>query len=266
MKIKEIPLILFTVFSQAAVGLTVLSTALSINGSSSPLMHSTLVPVTALIMLILAFGASLLHLGNPWGSIRSLTNLKVSWLSREILIFGLYALLLIVDLIFRYIGHDWLWASIVASIAGIIALFISAMIYTSPGFPAIHSPVPLLFFFGTASILGFGLLTLISQAGVCLILKPYLTGTLVCVGLIHLTLPSFWLSGNTALKSTAKAHYGSVLFWIRIVVGFILPIGFLLTDVKYNLALVLFIATGEIMGRVIFFNHMAHASDHIGEP
>ena len=82
MKIKEIPLILFTVLGQAAVGMTVLSTALSINGSNPPIIHSTLIPLTALILLILAFGASLFHLGDPWGSIRSLTNLKLSWLSR----------------------------------------------------------------------------------------------------------------------------------------------------------------------------------------
>jgi len=94
MKIKEIPLILFTVFGQAAVGLTVLSTALSINGSSSQVLNSALIPLTALILLIMAFGASIFHLGDPLGSIRSLTNLKASWLSREILLFGLYNLLL----------------------------------------------------------------------------------------------------------------------------------------------------------------------------
>jgi hypothetical protein len=41
--------------------------------------------------------------------------------------------------------------------------------------------------------------------------------------------------------------------------------GFMLTNENYNLPLVLFIVTGEIMGRMIFFNHMAHASDHIGQ-
>ncbi|MBT8351862.1 MAG: dimethyl sulfoxide reductase anchor subunit, partial [Deltaproteobacteria bacterium] len=76
MKIKEIPLIIFTVLSQVAVGLTVLSTALSINGSTPPIIHYPLIPLTALILLISAFGVSLFHLGDPWGSIRSLTNLK----------------------------------------------------------------------------------------------------------------------------------------------------------------------------------------------
>ena len=265
MKIKEIPLILFTVLGQAAVGVTVLSTTVLINGSSSKVLNSTLIPLTALILIILAFGASMFHLGNPLGSIRSLTNLKVSWLSREILFFGLYSLFLLLDLILRFSGHGFLWVSIGASLAGILALFTSAMIYTSPGFPAINSPVPVLFFFSTASILGVGILTLTPPAGLCLVLKPYLTGTLVCGGLIHLLIPSFWLSGNQVLKSTARAHYGSVLYWIRIVIGFILPLGFLLANVEYNLPLVLFIVTGEIMGRMIFFNHMVHASDHIGQ-
>ena len=264
MKIKEIPLILFTVLSQAAVGLTILSTALSINDSSSQVLNSTLIPLTAMILLIVAFGASIFHLGNPWGSIRSLTNLKLSWLSREILFFGLYSLFVLLDLILRFSGHGLPWISVGASIVGIIALFTSAMIYTSPGFPAINSPVPVLFFFSTASILGLVVLTWTPPVGLCLVLKPYLTGALVCGGLIHLLIPSFWLSGNQALKSTARAHYGSVLYWIRIILGFILPIGFLLANVKYNLPLVLLIVTGEIMGRIIFFNHMAHASDHIG--
>ncbi len=265
MKIKEIPLILFTVLGQTAVGLTAVSTALSINGSSSQVLNSTLIPLTALILLIIAFGASIFHLGNPLGSIRSLTNLKVSWLSREILFFGIYNLLLLFDFILRFNDHCLLWVSVGASMAGMIALFTSAMIYISPGFLALNSPVPVLFFFSTASILGLGVLTLILPAGSCLVLKPYVAGTLVCGGLIHLLIPSFWLSGNQALKSTAKAHYGSVLFWIRIVLGFILPIGFLPANVKHTLPLVLFIVTGEILGRMIFFNHMAHSSDHIGQ-
>jgi DMSO reductase anchor subunit len=157
-----------------------------------------------------------------------------------------------------------LWVGIGASIAGIISLFTSAMIYTNPGFPAMNSPVPVLFFFGTASILGIGVL--IFPAGLFLVLKPYLTGSLVCIGLIHLLIPSFWLPGNQALKNTAKTHCGSGFFWIRIVIGFILPIGFLLFKMKYSLPLILFIVIGELMGRMIFFNLMTHASDYIGGP
>ncbi|NNK83933.1 MAG: dimethyl sulfoxide reductase anchor subunit, partial [Desulfobacterales bacterium] len=186
MKIKEIPLILFTVLSQAAVGLTVLSTALCINGSTPPIIHSPLIPLTALILLILAFGVSLFHLGDPWGSIRSLTNLKLSWLSREILFFGLYALSLLLDLFLKFNGHGLLWVSIGVSLIGMIALFTSAMAYTSPGFPAMNNPVPLMFFLSTASILGIGVLALLPPSGLPLALKPYLIGTLVCGGLIHL--------------------------------------------------------------------------------
>ncbi|MBT8350099.1 MAG: dimethyl sulfoxide reductase anchor subunit, partial [Deltaproteobacteria bacterium] len=221
-------------------------------------------PLTALILLILAFGVSLFHLGDPWGSIRSLTNLKLSWLSKEILFFGLYALSLFLDLFLKFNGHGLLWISIGVSLIGMIALFTSAMAYTSPGFPAMNNPVPVVVFFSTASILGIGVLTLLLPSDLSVVLKPYLIGALVCGGLIHLLIPSFWLSGNQVLKSTARAHYGSVLFWIRMVLGFFLPIVFLLFHVKFSLPMVFFLVTGEILGRMIFFNHMVYASENIG--
>lgn len=92
---------------------------------------------SALLFGLLALGASLFHLGRPLYAFRAIIGLKHSWLSREILSFGLFAFLAIV-----YAGMNWFaleedpaWAPIVNGvgwsvvIAGMAGIVCSIMVY-----------------------------------------------------------------------------------------------------------------------------------------
>jgi DMSO reductase anchor subunit/ferredoxin len=100
----------------------------------------------ALLLGFLGFGASTLHLGRPLYAWRAFIGLKTSWLSREIIVFGLYAMLALI-----YAGSFWLptlsrfvnipfWRELSSSplqdafeigvaFTGLAAVFCSMMIY-----------------------------------------------------------------------------------------------------------------------------------------
>ncbi|HEX7973213.1 MAG TPA: DMSO/selenate family reductase complex B subunit, partial [Anaerolineales bacterium] len=85
---KETPLVAFTLLAQMAAGLILALAFLQ----ASPVIAAAGLGSLALDRIFLAAGAlaglsmliSLLHLGNPWQAYRAVTNLRTSWLSREI--------------------------------------------------------------------------------------------------------------------------------------------------------------------------------------
>jgi Fe-S-cluster-containing dehydrogenase component/DMSO reductase anchor subunit len=86
------PLILMLVLTQLSVGAFVAGLVLDQMLSSALLatfapLHAT----TALMFGLMALGASTLHLGRPQYAFRAIVGLRHSWLSREILAFGLFA-------------------------------------------------------------------------------------------------------------------------------------------------------------------------------
>jgi anaerobic dimethyl sulfoxide reductase subunit B (iron-sulfur subunit) len=81
---SELSLVAFTLLAQMAAGIAVFSLF------SGPLSSQVL--ITLGMLLGIAGIISLLHLGRPLNAWRSLTHLKKSWLSREILMFGLFGL------------------------------------------------------------------------------------------------------------------------------------------------------------------------------
>jgi Fe-S-cluster-containing dehydrogenase component/DMSO reductase anchor subunit len=91
------PLVVMLVLTQMSVGAFVALLAFErLLGDPTeprlPLLHS----VSALAFGMLALAASLLHLGRPRFAFRAVLGLRHSWLSREIVAFGLFALLALV--------------------------------------------------------------------------------------------------------------------------------------------------------------------------
>jgi DMSO reductase anchor subunit len=80
--IRELPLVGFTLLTQAAAGMAVFSLALS------PIPRPTLLAIG--ILLALGGLISFLHLGRKRNAWRSVVHLKKSWLSREVLLAGLF--------------------------------------------------------------------------------------------------------------------------------------------------------------------------------
>ena len=120
------PLILMLVLTQLAVGAFAVEWLLT-GVIRDPLALATL-PVQSLSMLgfgLLALGVSVLHLGRPQYAFRAVLGLRTSWLSREIVTFGLFAFLAA-----AYAAANWLAAEHVA-IAERIAVPLGAAVVAS---------------------------------------------------------------------------------------------------------------------------------------
>lgn len=132
------PLIVMLVLTQLSVGAFTVGQIWS--QELSPQQLSSLLPVhaaTALGVGLLALLSSLLHLGRPQFAYRAFIGLRHSWLSREIVSFGLFAvsatayagLLLFGHLLPNWMGQLSRIAGWGVVIAGGIALMCSVMIY-----------------------------------------------------------------------------------------------------------------------------------------
>jgi formate dehydrogenase iron-sulfur subunit len=98
------PLVLMLVLTQLSVGAFCTATILRLFFPSGLMRELT--PFHSLVALLLGFlalGASTMHLGRPLEAWRSFVGLGTSWLSREIMIFGLFAMLALI-----YAGSFWL--------------------------------------------------------------------------------------------------------------------------------------------------------------
>lgn len=89
------PLVFMLVLTQASVGVLLAERCLSaIAGGGRPALHQLAIDVACLLG-VAGIGASVLHLGRPWYAYRAVLGLRTSWLSREILAFSCYGLLML---------------------------------------------------------------------------------------------------------------------------------------------------------------------------
>ncbi|HYP07716.1 MAG TPA: DmsC/YnfH family molybdoenzyme membrane anchor subunit [Bryobacteraceae bacterium] len=140
------PLIVMTVLMQLAVGMIATSLLMA-----EPKWTATV----AFGVMQIALAASTLHLGRPIHAIRALRMWKRSWLSREVLLFTLFA-----GATSAYVGTLWLGsplatpAGIAAAVLGVAGTVASSCIYLVPARPAwnmVHTTVSFLL---TAAVLG----------------------------------------------------------------------------------------------------------------
>jgi formate dehydrogenase iron-sulfur subunit len=144
---SHLPLVVMLVLTQLSVGAFSFAIALRLLFPSHLIRAITpFHSVVALLLGLVALGASTMHLGRPLYAWRAFVGLKTSWLSREIIIFGLFAGVAVI-----YAGLFWLpdlsrltgirfwpWLSdpafqnavgVVVAISGIAGIFCSIMIY-----------------------------------------------------------------------------------------------------------------------------------------
>jgi DMSO reductase anchor subunit len=140
------PLIVMTVLMQLAVGMVVASLF-----SADPKWTASI----AFGVLQVALAASTFHLGRPIHAIRALRMWKRSWLSREVLLFTLFA-----GATSAYAGTLWLgsslsaFAGIAAGVLGVAGTVASSCIYLVPARPAWNMAHTTISFLLTAAILG----------------------------------------------------------------------------------------------------------------
>jgi anaerobic dimethyl sulfoxide reductase subunit B (iron-sulfur subunit) len=136
----ELPLIIFTLCGQMAAGMALFSFFLE------PFSIPILITLGGLI--VLGGLASLAHLGAPLNAWRTLNHLKKSWLSREILLFGLF-------------GASWLTCLFIPgmgklplALCGIGLVYSMARVYRLRSIPAWDSWRTTAAFFLSAGVLG----------------------------------------------------------------------------------------------------------------
>ncbi len=123
------PLIVMLVFSQMAAGLFLALGVTALFSNSA--FRQIALPFSAVGFAILHVGlfAAVFHLGRPLGAWRFFLGLRTSWMSREILAFGLFAGAAFPVVVAAWFFPGFTPPALMAALVGLAAVFTSAMIY-----------------------------------------------------------------------------------------------------------------------------------------
>ncbi len=286
---SHMPLVVMLVLTQLSVGAFFVEGL--VNHTLRDGLRALLMPVhvfAGLAFGLLALGASIFHLGRPLYAFRALLGLKTSWLSREILAFGVFAFLAFVYAVqIKYapagffVREDILAGAVLA--AGLFAVFASVMVYRDTHRVLWDTPMTTFKFFMTAVLLGTVTVMAVSLSA-CAVYSPKnfvyvleavgipLAGVMAALTLVKIIVEASLFSylrypQMTPLKKSAALMSGSLRVWTTqrfmygIVGGIVLPVLFLamhgyltsswiLTWVGVMAAMT---AAGEIMERYLFF-------------
>ena len=293
---KERPLVIFTILSQMAVGIFLavggVHTWLSFQaGLAFADLLTDRILLAALPLGILGMLASFFHLGSPHNAWRAFTNLRTSWLSREILCASLFAGLGGVFTLLQWfklgpfalrLPLAWL-----AALSGLGLVYCMSRVYMLRSLPPWNSRFTLLSFFMTVLLLG-GL-----AAGLALAWEYAIIGHNLLPGrdpleremprqaFVYMMLPLRWI-GAMALFALGiqfiaipwwSLRQGSSSTWQQHRLAFSLRLGLLFCSLLVLSALLLFPYTllsnwslilagtlaftgliiSEIIGRVLFY-------------
>ncbi len=186
------------------------------------------------LFALLAFAAlllSTLHLGKPFRANLSIKNVKQSWLSREILLFGLFA-----STSFVAILIESLWIYIVSSVLSILFLISIEMVYSITKrkyITPIHSANTVL---------------------IALVFAAYFSqfwNMLIAL----LALKTILFIVNNGLKSTKPTLINSLVGLVKIALGFLLPFA-MLTYSNSPSILIIFLSLiiSELVDRFTYYN------------
>jgi formate dehydrogenase iron-sulfur subunit len=149
------PLVVMLIFTQLAAGAFALLPILVLTGAAPKIAQR--VALIGLAAVCIGLGSSVAHLGKPLKSWRSFLGLRRSWLSREVVGFGLFASLATAVTLAVWLSPSGAAVSVlslVTPVAGLVAVFCSAMVYESTPRPFWRSGRTIQKFFGTTILLG----------------------------------------------------------------------------------------------------------------
>jgi formate dehydrogenase iron-sulfur subunit len=209
------PLVLMLVLTQGAAGMFLFG---ALTQSSNVALNRT-----AFCTLLLGLTFSIFHLGQPLKAWRAFLGWRRSWLSREIIIFNVFAaigfLLLASPQFSSLVSWQLRWLTAAIALASV---FVSAMVYVDTRRPFWAPRFTFINFFGTTLLLGATLTALVfqwtgrSKAGV---LMMVLIATVIRTGLF------LWrgLELRAALRdSQSPTHFNSCI--IRELLSWTMPI------------------------------------------
>lgn len=260
MQSMELPLVVFTVLSQAAIGIALMGAFRTVSGPEGGNAQREWRMIAGLMVIGLI--ASLFHLGHPIGAPRALVHLGKAWLSREVLLAGTFAGLAVIAAILSGEKGNPLFAW-VGAVIGLLLVLATGMTYAPPALPAVNNSLPTFFFLATAVALGAGFASWFADEEK----KPMLTRiftTALIVGLvINLLAPCVWLSGGEVMRMTGMAWFNSGFYWAHIgVMAAALIVVWRTKDIPVWLPVVVLL--GEFLGRAGFFADTIHTATNMG--
>lgn len=242
----HIPLVLMLVLTQLGVGATVFAQALPSNSQSNLLWLALIATVTGLT-------ASVAHLGKPSKAWRSFLGLRTSWLSREIVAFGIFTAVLGVGVT---TGEAIVIA--LAAVAGIAGVISSAFVYQATrrvfwtGIGSFGK------FFGSTLVLGAAAAWLAASSA------PWSAAIMAAAAFLKIAIERHALSRADSTAQLTCDRFGlavrtRLLCASGVVVASLLS--FLAPDSGFVLALVTLALslTGELLERYLFFRTVVPA-------
>lgn len=179
----HLPLVGLLSLSQLAVGVILVKGFIEqITGTPAPeSMHQT---ATAALLTVVALGVGVFHLGRPLLAWRAVLNVRNSWFSREALVFGIFAGLVLTHaalvIALEYpavlalipepfqegllLGVPFIQDA--AALTGVIAVLCSVMVYVVTKRPQWSGMRTALKFFGTTLLLGVATVLAVTSLGV----------------------------------------------------------------------------------------------------
>ena len=245
------PLIVMTVLTQLSVGLFAAIAWMQFLGIG----ENRFAAFAALGVAVAALMASTFHLGRPIHAARALKMWRRSWLSREVLLFSLFAVSAAscsASLMFGFAAAPVVGA--ITSLLGIAGVAASARLYLAPGRPAWNTPITFLEFFATTSLLGAAAASAVSGRG--FYLDSLLVSAIFCG--VSLALKMIRLRFATRHELFASWQLlASVLLNRLLLRAALLVLGTWLVigsqNAKVRIIGFLALLAGEFMGRYLFF-------------
>jgi DMSO reductase anchor subunit len=246
------PLVVMTVLTQLSVGAF---TSIWLLEVFSARLHRS-AALIALLVAMLALSASTLHLGRPIHAVCALKMWRRSWLSREVLLFTLFA-----NAATAYSAALWLGLPGIIFLGGLTVLFgvagvgASARLYLASGRPAWNSPFTIMEFFLTAALLGSAGATILTGASALTQSATMFAGlTTLFVGGLKVV----WLVRSDVHELRGASRLLFTVLSSRLLLRYLL-LGtglFLLPFAKTHwtsVPIALAIIAGELVGRYLFF-------------
>jgi anaerobic dimethyl sulfoxide reductase subunit C (anchor subunit) len=193
----ELPLLIFTLFLQGSVGVTLW---LAFGGEHASPRSALLPSVGAFVLASLGLLASALHMGYPLNALNALRHVSSSWLSREIVFASLYlgSLGLAILLLFtKKAGGKLLLA--VAGLVGVVDVFCMAQIYMHTSVVTWQHINTLVLFIGSVGIIGSACMAVGTPSQTTLRAAVVIITLLV---LVRLVMQQVWLADLAAVDNT----------------------------------------------------------------
>ncbi|QGY40460.1 molybdopterin-containing oxidoreductase membrane anchor subunit [Pseudodesulfovibrio cashew] len=260
MQSMEFPLVVFTVLSQAAIGLTMMRAVRTVSGTPDTDARKEWLMIAGLMALGLL--GSLFHLGHPTGAPRALVHLGTAWLSREVLFAGLFMGVAAIAVLSAGVAAKSAPAWIGAAL-GLGLISSAGMTYAPPALPALNNALPAAFFLTSAVILGAGFGGWFASPERQPLMARIFTSALVVGLVLYLIAPCVWASGGTVMRMTGEAWFASGFYWAHI--GILAACLAVIWKTKSIPVWLPFLAlAGELIGRAGFFADTLHTAINMG--